>query len=90
MKKLLFLLLFPSLLFSQSWIDLMQEPSNNFYDTQKEFEDFSMDMTYSEIIQFNMESTWVTKTVATTLIEGFDPMKQMTNKAVVTRTVVVD
>jgi hypothetical protein len=40
MKKLLLLLLFPSLLFSQSWIDLMQEPSNNFYDTQKEFEDF--------------------------------------------------
>jgi hypothetical protein len=40
MNKLLLFLLFPSLLFSQSWIDLMQDPSNNFYDTQKEFEDF--------------------------------------------------
>jgi hypothetical protein len=40
MNKLLVFLLFPSLLFSQSWIDLMQDPSNNFYDTQKEFEDF--------------------------------------------------
>ena len=40
MNKLLLLFLFPSLLFSQSWIDLMQDPSNNFYDTQKEFEDY--------------------------------------------------
>ena len=40
MNKLLLLFLFPSLLFSQSWIDLMQDPSNNFYDTQKEFNDY--------------------------------------------------
>ena len=41
MKKiLLILLLFPFTLFSQSWIDMMQDPNNNFYDTQKEFEDY--------------------------------------------------
>jgi len=41
MKKILLIsLLFPFLSFSQSWIDMMQDPSNNFYDTQKEFEDY--------------------------------------------------
>jgi PKD repeat protein len=40
MKKLLLLLLIPSFVFSQSWIDKMQDPTENFYDTQKEFEDF--------------------------------------------------
>ena len=40
MKKLFLLLLIPSFVFSQSWIDKMQDPTENFYDTQKEFEDF--------------------------------------------------
>jgi len=40
MKKLLFLLLIPQFLFSQTWIDKMQDPSENFYDTQKEFNDY--------------------------------------------------
>ena len=40
MRKFLFLLLFPTLTYSQSWVDKMQDPNNNFYDTQKEFEEF--------------------------------------------------
>ena len=40
MKNILFLLLIPQFLFSQNWIDKMQDPSQNFYDTQKEFNDY--------------------------------------------------
>jgi len=40
MKKLLLLLLIPSFIFSQSWIDKMQDPKVNFYETQQEFEEF--------------------------------------------------
>ena len=39
MKKILLLLFFPTLIYSQSWIEKMQDQNNNFYDTQKEFED---------------------------------------------------
>ena len=40
MKKLLLILLIPSLVFSQSWVDKMQDAKFNFYETQQEFEDF--------------------------------------------------
>ena len=40
MKKLLYLFLIPSFVFSQSWIDKMQDPTVNFYETQQEFEEF--------------------------------------------------
>ncbi len=40
MKKLLLLLLIPSFVFSQSWVDKMQDAKFNFYETQQEFEDF--------------------------------------------------
>ena len=41
MKKILLILfVFPQLLFSQSWVDDMQNPNNNFYDIQKEFNDY--------------------------------------------------
>ncbi len=40
MKKLLLILLLPCFMYPQSWIDKMQDPSQNFYDTQKEFNDF--------------------------------------------------
>ena len=45
MKKILVLLLFPTFLFSQIWIDKMQDPNNNFYDTQREFENYWEDRT---------------------------------------------
>jgi hypothetical protein len=38
MKKLLLLILIPYFVFPQSWVDKMQDPTENFYDTQKEFE----------------------------------------------------
>jgi len=40
MKYLLLLILFPCLVYSQSWIDKMQDPAINFYDTQKDFEEY--------------------------------------------------
>ena len=40
MKKILIFLLVPQLLFSQNWIDQMQDPSQNFYDVQKEFNSY--------------------------------------------------
>ena len=40
MRKILLFLFFPVFLYSQIWIDKMQDPSNNFYDTQKEFEQY--------------------------------------------------
>ena len=40
MKKLLVILLVPQFLFSQNWIDKMQDPSENFYEVQKEFNDY--------------------------------------------------
>ncbi|MEC9208825.1 MAG: PKD domain-containing protein [Bacteroidota bacterium] len=40
MKKILLFLFFPTFIYSQSWIENMQDPNNNFYDTQKEFEDY--------------------------------------------------
>ena len=38
MKNILLFLLFPTLIYSQNWIDMMQNPNINFYDTKKEFE----------------------------------------------------
>ena len=41
MKKIiLFSLLIPQFLFSQNWVDDMLNPENNFYETQKEFNDY--------------------------------------------------
>ena len=40
MKKLLILLLTPQLLFAQIWIDKMQDPSENFYEVQREFDEY--------------------------------------------------
>ena len=41
MKKLLLaFIIFPFLTFSQNWIDMMQDPSNNFYQTQNAFNSF--------------------------------------------------
>ena len=40
MKKIFLLLLVPQLLLSQDWVDKMQDPNENFYVTQKAFEDF--------------------------------------------------
>jgi len=40
MKKILIFLLVPQFLFSQNWIDKMQNPSQNFYDVQKEFNSY--------------------------------------------------
>ena len=40
MKKILILLLVPQFLFAQNWIDKMQDPSQNFYEVQKEFNDY--------------------------------------------------
>ena len=40
MKKVLFFLFVPSILFSQLWVEKMQDPSNNFYDIQKEFNNY--------------------------------------------------
>ena len=39
-KFLLFIFILPSIVFSQVWIDKMQDPNNNFYDTQREFEEY--------------------------------------------------
>ena len=40
MKKLLIFLLIPQFIFSQNWIDKMQDPSQNFYEVQKEFNEY--------------------------------------------------
>ena len=41
MRRILFVLLFfPFFIFSQDWIDQMQDPSNNFYDIQRSFNDY--------------------------------------------------
>ena len=41
MKKLLLIFtIFPFLIFSQNWVDMMQDPSNNFYQTQSTFNSF--------------------------------------------------
>ena len=41
MKKIILLsLLIPQFLFSQNWVDDMLNPENNFYETQKEFNDY--------------------------------------------------
>ena len=41
MKKLLLaFIIFPFLTFSQNWIDMMHDPSNNFYQTQNAFNSF--------------------------------------------------
>ena len=40
MKRILLLLLIPQFLFSQDWIEKMQDPSQNFYDVQKEFNEY--------------------------------------------------
>ena len=40
MKKILLLLLLPSLIFGQSWVDEMQDPTNNLYDVQIKFNDY--------------------------------------------------
>ena len=40
MRKTIFFLLFPAFLAAQSWIDKMQDPTHNFYDTQNDFEEF--------------------------------------------------
>jgi len=45
MKKILLFLFFPTLIYSQSWVESMQDPNINFYDTQKEFEDYWEDKT---------------------------------------------
>ena len=45
MKKILLFLFFPTLIYSQSWVESMQDPNINFYDTQKEFEDYWEDRT---------------------------------------------
>ena len=34
MKKILIFILFPQFLFSQNWVDKMQDPSQNFYEVQ--------------------------------------------------------
>ena len=41
MKKIILLsILIPQFLFSQNWVDDMLNPENNFYETQKEFNDY--------------------------------------------------
>ncbi|MBT4477885.1 MAG: hypothetical protein HOC66_00590, partial [Flavobacteriales bacterium] len=41
MKKcFLILLILPQFLFSQQWVEDMQNPENNFYDIQREFNDY--------------------------------------------------
>ena len=41
MKKLILVfIIFPFLTFSQNWVDMMQDPSNNFYQTQNAFNSF--------------------------------------------------
>ena len=45
MKKFLLLLLLPSLIYPQEWIDKMQDPNNNFYDTQRDFNEYWEDKT---------------------------------------------
>ena len=40
MKKILIFLLVPQFLFAQNWIEKMQDPNENFYDVQKEFNDY--------------------------------------------------
>ena len=40
MIRLLIFLLLPTFIYSQTWIDKIQDPNNNFYDTQKDFENY--------------------------------------------------
>ena len=40
MKKILIFILVPQFLFAQNWIDKMQDPSQNFYEVQKEFNEY--------------------------------------------------
>ena len=40
MRKILLILLLPSFLYSQQWVDMMLDPSINFYETQQEFESY--------------------------------------------------
>ena len=40
MKKILLALLLPGYLYSQTWVDMMLDPSVNFYETQQEFENY--------------------------------------------------
>jgi len=40
MKKLLIFLIVPQFLFAQSWIDRMQDPTENFYEVQEEFNSY--------------------------------------------------
>mgnify|MGYP006139865853 CR=1 FL=1 len=40
MKRILLFIFLPTFLYSQTWIDKMQDSQSNFYDTKKEFEDY--------------------------------------------------
>ena len=40
MRKILLILLLPSFLYCQQWVDMMLDPSINFYETQQEFESY--------------------------------------------------
>ena len=40
MRKILLILLLPGFLYSQQWVDMMLDPSINFYETQQEFESY--------------------------------------------------
>ena len=40
MKKIFLVLLLPGYLYSQAWVDMMLDPSVNFYETQQEFENY--------------------------------------------------
>lgn len=54
-----------------------------------EIDDFEMDITNREVIEFNYETTWVTKVVSTATVKGFDPKKkQKTKTEVITTTLV--
>ena len=39
-RILLIFIVLPFLTFSQNWVDMMQDPSNNFYQTQNAFNSF--------------------------------------------------
>ena len=46
MKRVILLLFFlPFMMFGQEWINKMQDPSNNFYDIQAEFNQYWEDKT---------------------------------------------
>ena len=55
----------------------------------QEFDEFKMEMKNIQTITYNSETTWVTKVVAKSLVEGVDPQKGIKNKRETVMTTII-